>query len=187
MIRLIKRIIRRIFKIKYYQIGINSKLIYKNKIINPFKENFRIKIGNNSIIKSEIQLLGHGGQVLIGDYCFIGENSYIWSGKRIEIGDRVLIGHNCNIFDNDIHPIDAVLRHEQYMEILRRGQPCDIKLNDKEVLIADDVWIGANVSILKGVTIGKGAIIGANSLVTKDVDAYTINAGNPLKYIRSIK
>ena len=187
MISLIKRLIKIILRIKYYQIGVNSKVVYPNKIINPFKDSHRIKIGNNTIVKCEIQLLGHGGKVLIGDYCFIGENSYLWSGKSIKIDDRVLIGHNCNIFDNDIHPLDASLRHKQYVEIVRSGQPKDIELNDKEVLIMEDAWIGSNVTILKGITIGKGAIIGANSLVTKDVESYTINAGNPLKYIRSIK
>ena len=62
----------------------------------------------------------------IGDYCFIGENSYIWSGKKIEIGNRVLIGHNCNIFDNDIHPFDMCIRHEQFKHILLIGHPKDI-------------------------------------------------------------
>jgi len=183
----LKKKIPNIFKKKYYKLGKKSKVIYPNKIINPFKDSERINIGKNTIIKCEIQLLGHGGKVTIGDYCFIGENSYLWSGKSIEIGNRVLVGHNCNIYDNDVHPIDASLRHKQYMDIVESGQPRNIDLRDEKVLIMNDVWIGVNVTILKGVVIGEGAIIGANSLVTKDVKSNTINAGNPLKYIRTIK
>ena len=56
--------------------------------------------------------------------------------------------------------------------------------NDGLISIGDDVWIGANAIILKGVNIGRGAIIGAGTLVTKDVDAYNIVVGNPSKCIK---
>ena len=55
-----------------------------------------------------------------------------------------------------------------------------------QVQIKDKVWIGFNVIILKGITIGEGAVIGAGSIVTKDVPAYTIVAGNPARIIREL-
>jgi acetyltransferase-like isoleucine patch superfamily enzyme len=58
--------------------------------------------------------------------------------------------------------------------------------HEKEVIIEDDAWIGANVAVLKGVRIGKGAVIGLGSVVTMDVPAYNIAVGNPAKIIRGI-
>ena len=113
----LKILIKKILGIKYYSIGMNSAIAYPKMIMNPSKDKTKIIIGENSVLRCEIQILGHGGQVNIGDYCFIGENSYIWSGKSIQIGNRVLIGHNCNIFDNDIHPFDKDERHNQFKNI----------------------------------------------------------------------
>ena len=182
-----KKIFNLVFYSKPFILGEKSKVHSSADISNAGGNKNDIVIGNNTHIKGELLLLGHGGQIIIGDYCHVGPNSHIWSGKLIKIGDRVLIGHNCNIFDNDIHPFDPLMRHEQFKKIITEGQPKDIKLNDQEVVIEEDVWIGANVTILKGVKIGRGAIVGANSLIVKDIPEDTIYAGNPGKYIRDIK
>ena len=63
---------------------------------------------------------GQGGNINIGDYCYIGKNSNVWSAKDINIGNRVLIAHNCNIFDSNTHPLDPVKRHEQFKKILEK-------------------------------------------------------------------
>ena len=186
MINELKAVIKKILGIKYYSIGENSFLAYPEKIMNPTKNQSKIVIGDNSVIHCQIQILGHGGQVKIGNHCFIGENSYIWSGKSIKIGNRVLIGHNCNIFDNDGHPFDKDERHRQFKKIFSTGHPKNINLSDSEVIIEDDVWVGANVSVLKGIRIGKGAIIGAGSIVSKDIEPFTVNAGNPSKILRRL-
>ena len=163
------------------------KFYNTSKIINSQNEPSSIIIGPYSHIKGELSVFGHGGQIKIGSYCYIGEGTRIWSGKEITIGDRVLISHNVNIFDNLIHPIDPVLRHKQFLEIIERGQPKDITtLDDKRIIIGNDVLIGTMAIILRGVTIGDSAIIGAGSVVTKDVPPYTIVAGNPAKIIRNI-
>ena len=57
--------------------------------------------------------------------------------------------------------------------------------NDQDVTIEDGVWVGCNVTILKGVTIGRGAVVGAGSLVTKDIPPYSIAVGNPARVIKS--
>jgi acetyltransferase-like isoleucine patch superfamily enzyme len=105
---------------------------------------------------------------------------------RLSIGDRVLIGHNSSIFDCDTHPLNAAARHQQYVEIITKGQPTHIDLRDEGVTIDDDVWIGCNVVVLKGVTIGRGAVIGAGSIVTTDVPPYVLVAGNPARFIRDL-
>jgi acetyltransferase-like isoleucine patch superfamily enzyme len=143
-------------------------------------------IGSGSHIRGELLTFGHGGKIELGSYCYVGENTRIWSALNIAIGDRVLISHNSNIFDNDTHPIDAKLRHEHFRLITESGHPSTLALNERAVVIQDDVLVGCNTVVLKGVTIGEGAIVGAGSVVTRDVPAWTIVAGNPARVIREI-
>lgn len=169
-----------------YILGSASILYKESSIINNLHIRENIIIGENTHVKGQLLTFGHGGFIKIGNYCYVGVNTYIWSGKKIIIGDRVLIAHNCNIFDNDVHPLDPVARHEQYKKIITIGQPKSVELKEEEVIIQDDVMIGANTIILKGVTIGKGAIIGAGSVVVKDVPSYTLVFGNPAKVRRKL-
>ena len=186
IINKLKTILKNILGIKCYSLGKNSSVEYPNKIMNPSKDDTKLTIGENTNIHCQIQILGHGGQVHIGNDCFIGENSYIWSGISIRIGNRVLIGHNCNVFDTDVHPFDKDERHIQFKKIFSSGHPKNINLHDVEVVIEDDVWIGANVTVLKGTRIGKGAIIGAGSIVTKNIEPFTVNAGSPTRILRRL-
>jgi acetyltransferase-like isoleucine patch superfamily enzyme len=91
-----------------------------------------------------------------------------------------------NIHDNISHPIDADIRHQEYMNFVETGIHDQTDLKGRDIVIEDDVWIGFNATILRGVRIGKGAIIGACSLVTKDVEPWTINVGNPLQCIKKM-
>lgn len=164
--------------------------LYKECVIydghpNGIEKNIIIK--SNAHIKGELLTLGHGGKIIVGQDSYVGPNTYIWSGKEISIGNRVLIGQNCCIFDNDIHPINPEIRHRQFKDIVTKGQPTWVTLNDREVIIEDDAWIGANVVVLKGVTIGKGAIVGAGSVVIHDIPDYAVAHGNPAKICRYIE
>jgi acetyltransferase-like isoleucine patch superfamily enzyme len=145
-----------------------------------------IRIGANTHLKGELLTFAHGGQISIGEYCYVGEQSHIWSAKSISIGDRVLISHNVNIFDSLTHPINARERHDHYLKIITSGHPDQIDLGEAPVRIGNDVWIGCLAIILKGVTIGDGAIIGAGSVVSKDVPPFTVVAGNPARVIREL-
>lgn len=175
--------------IKSVTIGESSKFYEEAKVINLQCNKNKIIIGYNTHIRGCLQLFEQGGEITIGDFCYIGENSYIWSASSIKIGNRVLIAHNVNIHDNISHPLDAKKRHDDYKRILGLLKS-DIKTTDlrsRPILIKDDVWIGFNSIILKGVTIGEGAVIGAGSVVTKDVPDYAVVAGNPAKIIKYSK
>ena len=156
------------------------------KLQNLSKNKDSITIGKQSNIEGLLLVYAYGGNIKIGDYCSLSPNSRIISTKNISIGNRVLIAHNVNIIDNNSHPINEELRHKDFVESYTIGmQPHD--LNAASIIIEDDVWIGHNSTILKGVKIGKGAIIGACSLVTKDIEAWSVNVGNPLRIIKYLR
>lgn len=157
----------------------DSTKFYEMAAIKNAKSRSAIKIGRNTHIKGEIYAFGKNGRIRIGDECFVGTNSYIWSAAGIHIGDRVLISHNCNIFDNDVHPKNSVERNKQFKSIVSVGQPV-IDLKEKAIIIEDDVLICANVTILKGVHIGRKSIIGTGTLVTHDIPEKSIAFGNPM-------
>jgi acetyltransferase-like isoleucine patch superfamily enzyme len=163
-----------------------SEFYKEASVANLRNDPSAINIGAHTHVRGELLIFGHGGRITIGEYCYVGEHSHIWSAKSILIGNRVLIAHNVNIFDNSTHPLSASARHEQFKHIVTSGHPKQLDLSERPIIIEDDVWIGCMSIILKGVTIGRGAIIGAGSVVTKDVPPYTIVAGNPARVIREI-
>lgn len=122
----------------------------------------------------------------MGEWCFVGEGSRIWSAGRITIGHRVLISHNVNVFDSLTHPLDANERHKQFKSILLHGHPRQIDLGELDVVIEDDVWIGANASILRGTRLGRGCVVGVGAVVTHNIPPFSVAVGNPARIVRSI-
>lgn len=111
-------------------------------------------------------------EIKIGNDVRIRDNVYIDYSGGIEIGNKVVISISSKIFTHD-HNISSKNKYWQ-----------DQGAEFSKLKIGNDIWIGANAIILPSVTrIGNGAIIGAGSVVTKNVDDYTIVAGNPAKKI----
>lgn len=182
----LQQIINRLIRRRSYVCDKTTQIYESAKIFNYFGDINSIKIGAFTHVRGELLTFAHGGEIRIGDYCYIGDFTKIWSALSISIGDRVLISHNVNIFDNITHPISPKLRHDQFKEIITSGHPKSIDLRELPVIIQDDVLIGCMSIILRGVTIGKGAIISAGSVVKEDVPAYTIVEGNPANIVREI-
>lgn len=133
-------------------------------------------------MRGELLTFAHGGRIRIGDWCYIGELSRVWSACDIAIGDRVLISHGVNIHDTDSHPRDAVARHRQYIELSIRGHPTTLEgVASAPIRIDDDVWIGFNAVVLKGVSIGARSIVAAASVVTRDVPADCVVIGSEIR------
>ena len=125
--------------------------------------------------KRGIFYLVHDAELIIGNN--VGMSSpVIWCNKRIVIGDNVKIGANTIILDTDCHAHSFMDRRN---DITDWAEPQEIK-------IGNDVLIGMNTTILKGVTIGDRAIVGASSVVTKDIPADSVAAGNPARIIKTI-
>lgn len=168
-------------------IGKNVFISNLIEIVNVSNNRNKITIGDNSRIMGDLLTIHESGEINIGDNCFLGQQSRIWSAQKIVIGNRVLISHNVNIHDNNSHPLDWQLRHEEFVNFVATGKHDAVDLKSQQILIEDDVWIGFNTIILKGVRIGRGAIIGAGSLVVKDVEPWTINVGNPLRCVKKLE
>jgi acetyltransferase-like isoleucine patch superfamily enzyme len=153
-------------------------------IMNVRKTASRIKIGKATVVGGEVEVMNHGGEIEIGDSCFIGVRTHISSAASIKIGHRVLISYGVNIYDNISHSLSAVERHQHFIDIFTTGHPRVLdNVAAKPIVIEDDVWIGFDSTVLKGVRIGKGAIIGACSMVTHDVEPYAILVGNPARQV----
>jgi acetyltransferase-like isoleucine patch superfamily enzyme len=164
----------------------NAKLSRTARIRNVFGDSERIVVGKHTLVQGELMVFAHGGRLVIGEWCYVGESSRIWSATSITIGDRVLISHSVNIFDSLTHPIRAAERHEQARQILTQGHPRKISLDESPVKICDDAWIGAGAIVLRGVTVGQGGVVAAGAVVTKDVLPYSIVAGNPAVFVREL-
>ena len=131
-------------------------------------------IFNRAGINHPTQLVaGKGATLVIGDNTGISGAS-IYALESIEIGKHVLIGANCHIYDTDFHPMDWKQRRVS-------GEPAKAP-----VKIEDDVWLAANVTVLKGVTIGARSVIAAGSVVTRDIPSDVLAGGSPAAVIRKL-
>jgi acetyltransferase-like isoleucine patch superfamily enzyme len=110
-------------------------------------------------------------KIYIGAYTYINRNTFLDAILSLTIGQQCGIGPGCYITDHD-HGLDLALA------------PLAQPMVAQPTKIGDRVWIGANVTILKGVTIGNDAVVGAGSVVTKDVPEKAIAVGVPAKVIK---
>ncbi len=113
-------------------------------------------------------------KISFGKNVFINNNLIIiCEGSSIEIGNDILIGTNVEIIDSDFHEIEPAKRNSGYHKCI-------------SVKIEDNVFIGSNVRIMKGVTIGQNSIIANGAIVTTSFSKNVIIAGNPAKVVRNI-
>lgn len=168
-------------------IGDKTVILEGANLCNLSSDKSKLCVGNESRIQGELMVYPNEGNITIGEYCYVGVLTRIWSAKGIVIGNRVLISHGVNIHDFNSHPLSASRRHLQEIGIFKNGHTGDFDdVPSAPIIIEDDVWIGFGVTILKGVKIGKGSIIGANTVVTHDISEYSMVVGNPAKVIKKL-
>lgn len=149
-----------------------------------FHSGSRLEIGEGSIMEGRLVSERDGACIVIGRNTFIG-GSLIASATRIEVGDDVLISWGCNIVDHNSHAISWEQRKQDVRDWYHDKKDWTHVIV-KPVKIGNKSWLGLNVIVLKGVEVGEGAVVAAGSVVTKDVPAWTVVAGNPAKVIREI-
>lgn len=168
------------------QLARGARLLRTARIRNIRGRSEYIRIGPKTLVAGELLVFPSGGQIDMGEWGYIGENTRIWSAASIRIGNRVLISHDVNIIDSLTHPLNPRERHEQFRAIVDSGHPVNVKLDERPIVIEDDVWIAVGAIILRGIRVGKGAVIGAGAVVSADVPAFCVVAGNPARVIREI-
>lgn len=137
----------------------------------------KAKIGKGSKVHPTV-ILRQGERIEIGSHCLLNHNNVLQAGKefgKIKIGNYVHTGANVMIFafNHSIDEIDVPSILQDYY--------------DADVIIEDDVWIGAGSVILAGTCIGKGSVIAAGSVVNKDIPPYSIAGGIPAKVLKTRK
>lgn len=182
IIYLFLEIIAKIRKKQFYSIGKNSKAIVR-KI--SFKENTFFIIGNNSVFEGGGIFEKNNLKILIGDRSFIGGGTFLHCTNDLIIGSDVLISWGCTLIDHNSHSVEWEERKHDVTNWINGKKDWE-HVTSKPIVIKDKVWIGFNSIILKGVTIGEGAIIAAGSVVTKDIEPYTVVGGNPARVIKRL-
>lgn len=151
-----------------------------------------VTIGQKALINSKFIFESEKGEVIIGDNVNIGGANFICRNK-IEIENDVLMAWDITLYDHNSHSIYWDERSDDnsncYEDYIRSGENSVVNKNWSKVLdapikICSKVWVGFGVTILKGVTIGEGAVIGAKSVITKDVEPWTVVVGNPAKIVK---
>ncbi|MEO7167694.1 MAG: acyltransferase [Spartobacteria bacterium] len=131
--------------------------------------------------------LGKNGRCTVGDFTLMN-GALVMAEELIEIGSYCLISWNVGIADSDFHPIDPAQRRidAHALAPYYKERPPRPPIRTAPVRIADNVWIGMNAVILKGVTIGENSVVAAGSVVSKSVAPNTVVAGNPAIVVKQL-
>jgi acetyltransferase-like isoleucine patch superfamily enzyme len=148
-----------------------------------YKKDCIVNIDECSQVTGCLTFDKENASIYIGKRVFM--NGTLIAAEKIEIGDDVMISWGVTIVDHSSHSISFSKRKED-VSSWRMGKKDWTHVKIAPIKISNKVWVGFQSIVLKGVTIGEGAVIGAGSVVTKDVPAWTIVAGNPARIIREI-
>lgn len=129
-------------------------------------------LGQNSIIEPPFFCV-YGKNIYLGDNVYINFLCTILDCNEVRIGNHVMIGPGVQIY-TPAHALQAEVRNQGWEEA-------------KAIVIEDNVWLGGSAILLPGVRIGRNAVVGAGALVSHDVPANVIVAGNPARVIRGIR
>ena len=134
-----------------------------------------IRLGGNVALDDGVVIViggpAHADKIVIGANTYVNRYTIFDAHRQLHVGERVMIGPHCYFTDAD---------HSTGPESSVQAQP----MRHKPLIIEDEVWIGAHVTVLPGVRIGKGAVLGAGSVVTRDIPSMAVAIGSPARVIR---
>jgi len=182
MIKFLKILLNLYNKLLVATIGSNSDLFCR---IDKRHKESNIYIGKNCLLNGRLVTETDQSKIIIKDNVFIGGKTIIDCKEEVMIEDNVLISYECIIADHDSHSLDANKR-ENDLHKFKNNMMNWQDVISKKITIKKNAWICARSIILKGVTIGEGAIVAAGSVVTSDVDNYTLVAGNPAVFKKKL-
>jgi acetyltransferase-like isoleucine patch superfamily enzyme/glycosyltransferase involved in cell wall biosynthesis len=137
------------------------------------REKRKIKMGSDQVFAPNVSI-ANGERITLGSRCHVGERVCLWAGNetgRITLGDDVMIGPGTVVTASDYGLVEGT-------------PPAFQPKNERDIVIRDGVWIGANAVVTAGVTIDEGCIVGAGSVVAGDLPANMICAGVPARPLR---
>jgi acetyltransferase-like isoleucine patch superfamily enzyme len=131
--------------------------------------------------------IGENARCTVGDFTLMN-GALVMAEELIEIGSYCMISWNVGIADSDFHPLDPVERRKDALALAPyyKDRPPRPPIRTAPVRIGDNVWIGMNAVILKGVTVGENSVIAAGAVVSRSVAANTVVAGNPAVVVRQL-
>ena len=141
------------------------------------------------VLKDHCEVFGslvsiHHGKIIMDEWSKIGEGSIIYSVNKVVIGKDTAIASGVTIVDNNFHPINPEDRRFMRHTPHNSQERSPVYSSSAPIFIGQNVLIGSNSRICKGVTIGDNAIVGACAVVTKDVPANSIVVGNPARVVK---
>ena len=184
--------------------GRNVKMIFVRREIkknctlegssHTFRLNSRVRLKCGStredvVLHDHSELFGtitsyNHGKVVMHEWAKMGPDSTISCVNHVEIGRDTAIAFGVTIIDHNNHPLNPADRRYMRHTPHRSEERAPMYADNKPIIIGENVLVGANSRIQKGVTIGDNAIIAANSVVTHDVPANAIAAGNPARIVK---
>jgi acetyltransferase-like isoleucine patch superfamily enzyme len=150
------------------------------------KKPHAVRIGNHVSCYAGCSFaVGENGIVTIGDFTLLN-GALLMAEERIEIGSHCLVSWNVGIADSDFHPLEPAQRliDARALAPYLENRPPRPKLRTAPVIISENVWIGMNAVILKGVTVGENSVVAAGAVVTKSVPPNCVVAGNPAVIVK---
>lgn len=175
---------RIIYNLKYnLSIGSDTVVQFWKIRFNNLKDVY-LEVGEGSYVASDINFEKDNSQLLIGKNSFVSGAKFSIASK-VQIKDNVQIAFGTVFFDHNSHSINYKFRRNDLPNRFKSVKDWS-DVDTADLIIEDDVWIGTNSIILKGVRIGKGSIIAAGSVVTKSTKPFHIYGGNPAKIIKKI-
>mgnify|MGYP001446857868 CR=1 FL=1 len=173
-----------IYKLKYSLSVHNNTVIQFWKIrFNNFKDVY-LEVGEGSYVASDINFEKDNSKLLIGKNSFVSGAKFSIANK-VQIKDNVQIAFGTVFFDHNSHSLNYKFRRQDLPNRLKSFKDWS-EVKSENIIIEDDVWIGTNSIILKGVKLGRGSVIAAGSVVTKSTKPFHIYGGNPAKIIKKI-
>lgn len=166
---------------------------FRLRIINPTVGEHYLQIGENSMLDCKILFESGEGKVKIGNNNYIGTSNIICR-TSVVFEDNIFVAWGSYFYDHNSHSIDYKERENDIKQQLLDYRNGKLFIENKNwsvvdtapIRICSNAWIGMNCIILKGVVIGEGAVVAAGSVVTKNVEPWTIVGGNPASFIKAI-
>jgi acetyltransferase-like isoleucine patch superfamily enzyme len=170
-----------LFELHCAQVGEGGRLELTPESKLPFVDNCALVLGAKWRINARTAFQGARNapgkaRIEIGEGTYIGSRAVLRAGLGIRLGRFVTLAANVVLSSDPGHPLDPLARRTEAAPLEALGQ----------MVVGDDVWIAEGATLLGGITVGDAAIIGAHAVVTKDVPARTVVAGNPARVVKKL-